>query len=99
MRYWLDQGWADHDIRHVYSLRDVERNDEGKIARASRGMGAETPENLQQRDLKRAFINGRKGCQGLVCLCEYSAHHKPMCPMRRPSRTLTSEEPHGLVPW
>eukprot|EP00959_Pyramimonas_sp_CCMP1952_P171378 3581114-Pyramimonas_sp.AAC.1 len=43
MQYWLDQGWADHGIRHWHSLCHFERNDRGKIVRFERNGTSRRP--------------------------------------------------------
>eukprot|EP00959_Pyramimonas_sp_CCMP1952_P159085 3326966-Pyramimonas_sp.AAC.1 len=42
-----------------------------------------------------AVISGRKTYRGIVCPCEHSTDRRPMCPMRRPSRSPN----FGRTPW
>eukprot|EP00959_Pyramimonas_sp_CCMP1952_P416959 8735537-Pyramimonas_sp.AAC.2 len=57
------------------------------IARANRGKGTGARGNLERRGFKRAVISGRKTYRGIFCPCERFADRRPMCPMRRSSRS------------
>eukprot|EP00959_Pyramimonas_sp_CCMP1952_P048862 1020769-Pyramimonas_sp.AAC.1 len=87
MQYWLGRGWTEHRIRRWYYPRNVERSEEGKIARSKRTGPGKTPEKSVKRDLKRAVIEERKRYRGVCCTCPNCADHGPGCPMRHPSRS------------
>eukprot|EP00959_Pyramimonas_sp_CCMP1952_P267923 5601785-Pyramimonas_sp.AAC.1 len=86
MRYWLNKGWTEHQIRHWRSLRKVERGEGGKIIRSTRTGHVKTHEKIIRRDLKRAIVEERKLYRGVCCSCPEFADRGPGCPMRRPSR-------------
>eukprot|EP00959_Pyramimonas_sp_CCMP1952_P205665 4300910-Pyramimonas_sp.AAC.1 len=35
LRYLLNAGWAEHQIRHWHSLRNIKRDEDGKIIRST----------------------------------------------------------------
>eukprot|EP00959_Pyramimonas_sp_CCMP1952_P444593 9308938-Pyramimonas_sp.AAC.1 len=63
MRRWHGRDFAEHDIRHSYSLRQVTRDGRGKIARAKRGYGAESAPGLEERNADKAIVKDRGECR------------------------------------
>eukprot|EP00959_Pyramimonas_sp_CCMP1952_P363976 7621968-Pyramimonas_sp.AAC.1 len=87
MQHWLGKGWTEHGIRHRQSLRKVDRNANRQGHSLNRTGAVKTQEALIKRDLKRAIMEERKLCRGVVCTCFEHADHGLGRQMRCPSRS------------
>ena len=95
MNYWREYGWTDHEIKHDWSLSQVTRGDDGKIIRSDRKGNTRSLPAVAAKAARKALIADRQKYRGQVCLCLAYANHRPLCPMRRPSRS-----PHyNETPW
>eukprot|EP00959_Pyramimonas_sp_CCMP1952_P170691 3566993-Pyramimonas_sp.AAC.1 len=65
MQYWLDEGWAERDIHHWYSLRKIARGADGETVCASTIFGTESAAALAGRAARRATVQdrGKYWCQ------------------------------------
>eukprot|EP00959_Pyramimonas_sp_CCMP1952_P254538 5316472-Pyramimonas_sp.AAC.1 len=96
MQYRLGEGWTEPQVRYWYSLRSVERNEQGKMSRSTRTGPVKAQEKLIRRGLKRAIVEERKLYKGVVCACPECADHRLGCPMRRASSSLNFERARGF---
>ena len=60
MDHWRAKGWTDHDIKHWYSLRNINRAVDGKIIRSERASNARSDTAMAAKAAKKAIINDRK---------------------------------------
>eukprot|EP00959_Pyramimonas_sp_CCMP1952_P028028 588155-Pyramimonas_sp.AAC.1 len=63
MECWLEQGWADHQMRRWYSLRQVKRDDAGNVLRSKAGP-TKPQGKMIKRDFKKGIIEDRKLYRG-----------------------------------
>eukprot|EP00959_Pyramimonas_sp_CCMP1952_P461463 9481616-Pyramimonas_sp.AAC.2 len=60
MRWCRGQGRSERQIRRWHSLRNVERNGEGKVIRSNRTGAVKSQGAFLERDKKRAIAEERK---------------------------------------
>ena len=95
MDYWRAKGWTDHDIKHWYSLRNINRAVDGKIIRSERASNTRSDAAMASKATRKKIIADRKTYREQVCACVAYMDHRPNCPMKRPSRSPN----HGKTPW
>eukprot|EP00959_Pyramimonas_sp_CCMP1952_P211967 4435749-Pyramimonas_sp.AAC.1 len=49
MQYWRGQGWTEYRIRHLHSLRNIKRGEDGEIIRSKRTGPVKTRKDCQAR--------------------------------------------------
>ena len=95
MQYWRDYGWSDEDIKHQWSLWFVNRDDDCNIVRSTRKGNTRFFKAVSDKAVKQRLIADRRTYRELICGCKAFADHRPLCPMRRPSRSPN----YGETPW
>ena len=95
MDTWLAKGWTEHQIKHWYSLRKVNRNEDGQIIRSQRASNTRSSAAMASKATKKEIIADRKTYREQVCVCFAYMDHRPNCPMKRESRSPNFKR----TPW
>ena len=68
MDTWLAKGWTEHQIKHWYSLRKVNRAVDGKIIRSLRASNTRSDAAMALKNAKKEIIADRKTYREQVCV-------------------------------